>query len=276
MKCEWKKWQWIEGEWLTQFCCSGFYTCFYSPFGNYQQCSNVWPPLLLISHPPFCWWWSRIPLCPSAFPLAISPCHCPLDAGPLIACSASFCSFVPLLPFTQCSTSDCLFNIAIVIGVGHIGARWWHWWQSCHQPHQGVIPWALLVHCPVGHISAHWWHQWWSCNKRQCVALSPLPLRVIEHVIPLYRCLVCRVVLSSCLLRCIVEPLVEWWHGIRLGVVGGTPLLLGMDYNKVCCRMVCCTFTVKFYAEPLFISSEWQNWWTMVLLMTEPKKGYFC
>ncbi len=126
MKGEWKKWQWIEGEWLTQFCCSAFHTCFHSPFGNHHGCSNVWPPLLLISHPPSCWWWSHVPFCPSAFPLAISPCHYLHNAAPLITRSAPFCSFVPLLPFTQCSASGCLFYIAIMIGFGLIGARWWH------------------------------------------------------------------------------------------------------------------------------------------------------
>jgi hypothetical protein len=87
MKCEWKKWQWKEGEWLTRFCCSAFHTCFHSPFGNHQQCSNVWPPLLLILQPPSPWW-SCVPLCPSVFPLAIS--------------SASDCSFCSLLPLCVC------------------------------------------------------------------------------------------------------------------------------------------------------------------------------
>ncbi len=71
-----RKWHWKwsvsetnsnekEGEWLTQFCCSTFHTCFHSPFGNHQQCSDVWPPslanlvstlLLMISRPPSRYW----------------------------------------------------------------------------------------------------------------------------------------------------------------------------------------------------------------------------
>jgi hypothetical protein len=52
---------------------------------------------------------------------------------------------------------------------------------------------------------------------------APSPRCVVKRVVPSYRRLVCRVILLSHLLRRIVVPLVEWWHGIRLGAVGGAP-----------------------------------------------------
>ncbi len=218
MKCEWNKRQWKEGEWLTQFCCSAFHTCFHSPFWEssaMQQCVTH-----LLSR------WSHIhPLADDdlrpPLPLCISPCRLPL---PLSAqCSTAncvFCSLLPLHPLAIIHTTQRLR--LLVLHCNH-DRSWPHWRVSMTL--MTIMSSAVLGGHPVGPVGAS------SSGPRWCASMTsmmimqqevtccsvPIILLCCWTFLHLYCCLVCRVVLLSCLLC----RMVEWWHGIYSGTVGG-------------------------------------------------------